>query len=936
MLVASVLLSPTGCTWYQPKLGQQHPVYGRGLGPPTPIRPVKHFVADCHVCPSAVAATIEVPTRHLPDANAIAAVDRFDRWPMTLNEALSIALENSEIVRSSGLIAAQSSNTDRIRAGATAYDQRIAEYNRDGSWGIFDPVLTAEMQWQRSDLPPGLSFGGIGNRPNQLDQADFDLSLDQLTPSGTRWSVDYSTDYLFNPARPASLNPNPQHFSTLQFGVVQPLLQGLGYDVNLAPIRIASAQAEQTGWEFKREMLALVRSVETAYWDMHALQRDRTVLDETIPMFAEIVRVRESQHRSDAITDSEVARAEVNLLRYEQQRMDILSNIEEQQLVLRNLLGLDPSDGRQLEAMALPRIVLPIEEPQEAVRVALNQRPDILRQRLAVYVSSQQKIVARDSLRPKLDGVGLWRMNGLDNDVGGSLGQLFGDDYNDWELGIRLEVPLGRRKAWADVRSSDLEIRRQRALLEQVAHQASFEVADAYRRIYWLHRENDVALRRISAMKRWQVGAKKVFENPPPGTDLTDALESYVDTLKGYVEASHKQHAVQSNFNSALARLEEVKGTLLAQRDIEVQGDPTDRIHEQVDLPSISQPDAAEPPSKELPPQKQHPKLKPTEPKAVLQEAPLREPLSPGPSLLTEQRALPTDRYAPVAPHTTEPPSLPEVGDSLVQPPIMADRGGAVPMTGPFLVPTPQQLEPAVPTEASARDIATPVAIAPKLEQPPLVTEQGRTEQGRGVPPAADYMRPQPWIAVDPVVTDPVAPAPQVSVAPISVAPKRPEAIASPRRPAGERVPSMMSIDSVVLPSLDQPVSVDQAIPAAGAPTEPTPLSRIALQPLQEFPLIPSPGADSIDQGARPTVEGGLALPASLTQGPGILPDSFSPAPKRLLQIGQPESVTAGPIEQLSIGETLEMPREMTPATPQATWPMADQLVNPVLFEPIR
>ena len=555
------------------------------------LNPVIPPVKDCHChwrpCPDCEVSCYGPPAYAVSHDELSQDPRAANAWPLTVQDAIFVALENSQVVRNLGLVDA-GSDVDIVQGNITMFDPLEARSRADSEWGIFDPLWTTRIQWDKSDIPPGTSFSGIGDRPDQLDTADFVSSVNQLLPVGSRFQADFVVDYLFNPERPLGLDPNPQHFTYTQFGYVQPLLRGLGQDITLAPIRIASAQAQQTDWELKLQILALLRSIETTYWNAYAEQKKLETIEEMIPLFREVVRVRQQQASNQLGAASAVSRAEADLFRYEQQRLRQLSKIAEHQLVLRNLMGLPPGDGRHIKLIASPRIELPVETVDVAIATSAQRRPDVLRQRLAVYVAQQECLLARDALSPVLDFNAFWRINGLDNDLIGSIDVQQDNQFHDWQLGVTFEIPLGRRQGRANVRAAQFAIQKQRALLDQVAHQASFEVADAFRRITWLHKQHAIATDRLRSIAEWRDATKAQLENPAPGVGAELALEQYVQTLRDFEDASAAVYAVLADYNGALARLEETKGTLLDTRLVSIDGDTTGDLPDDLPMPTLA------------------------------------------------------------------------------------------------------------------------------------------------------------------------------------------------------------------------------------------------------------------------------------------------------------------------------------------------------------
>ncbi len=572
-----------GCCWVHQRTCSQQTADGCGLGYPSGVCCLRS-AEGVQVCPQAVTNCIPVRQEAIGECNLALESKVVPRRELSLAETVQIAVGNAQVVRNLGLIEGRS-NANNVRATTTTYDRGEAAALADSEWGVFDPVLRSEITWERQDIPPGVSFGGFGNRPQRLDLAEASTSIHQKTLIGGDFSVGMNTNYLFNPARPPGLDPNPQYFSNLDFGYEQPFMRGSGVDVNLSSIRVASAVAGQTVWEFKREMLALVRSVETAAWELEAAEGNLAVIEEVIPMFEELVNTKQKQFDRGVAPASDVSRAKSDWLRYKQERLEILSKIAEQQLVLRNLLGLNPCDGTYLQLALEPRFIGAPESPQQSLQVALGQRPDILSRKLAIYIAGQERIQAKDSLRPEVNGKALYRLNGLDNDLDGSVASVYSGEYEGWEMGVGASIPLGRREGWGNVRAAELRLLRERALLDQVSHQAASEVADAHRRLTWLNEQQAVTLERIDELQSWRKAARAKVDNPPQGMSYDLAFEIYVRSLNNYVEATRQAHAIVADYNVAFARLEEVKGTLLDRRLVFVDSDPTDKVRSVVDRP---------------------------------------------------------------------------------------------------------------------------------------------------------------------------------------------------------------------------------------------------------------------------------------------------------------------------------------------------------------
>lgn len=462
---------------------------------------------------------------------------------------------------------------------ATIYDPAIAATRVESALGLFDASASASMFWERLENPPGQRFGGFINTIPRLDTAYFQTAIQKPFITGTVGRIAFNENYFFLP--PGGPNqgvalpdPNPQYQSNLEFQLIQPLFRGAGSQVNRAPILIAGAQANQSAWEFKRRMMAMVRSVETAYWQLYAAQLNLRAVEEALPLYSEVVRVEESRLRVNAAVPADVAQAQSDFYELRGQRLAALANVAAQQALLRNLLGLPPTDGRQIVLRDMPMRAPVVLDWDQTVNIALERRPDIIRQRLAVHVRELQILIARNGLLPQVNGEFLHRINGLGDDLDGSLSQLGDNQFQDWRMGVSLVAPIGNHVAKAQMRSAQLSLLREQALLRQAAHIATHQLADIVRNIDWSYQQYEVAARRSSANNEWQRGARARFTTPAGGVSLLQALDIYLRSIRSAVSANQNTANLIAQYNIALVQLEEAKGTLLANHEIYLFNDP--------------------------------------------------------------------------------------------------------------------------------------------------------------------------------------------------------------------------------------------------------------------------------------------------------------------------------------------------------------------------
>lgn len=507
----------------------------------------------------------------------------------SLSDAINTGLANLEVVRVLGGITANST-------GRTVYDVAIANTRIDQQRAVFDPTFQTSSTWSQSESPnaffnpadptQALISGGTN------EGYGFNTGLSKRTVTGG--VIDFRVNSNDTRVRPGTFPLNPQTRSSTDLSFTQPLLQGGGVAVNTIPIVLARIDTERSYFQFKDSIQAHVQSVIAGYWALVFARTQLWAREQQVQQL-EFANAR-TQARFE-VGDANKGEAAQTLVAYENFRASLIAaraDVLQREAALRNVLGLPPYEPTRI----VPTSSL-IDEKLEVnwesvLNLAGTQRPDIIELKLILEADYQRLILAKNQALPRLDGVALYRWNGLEGimpnglDTGSAGGQ-----FADWNLGINFSVPLGLRRDRALLRQQELLIRRDRANLEQGMHQAAHNLALNLRNLEQFYEQ----YRRYQAVRdAAQFNLDQQIQAYNVGNiQFIVVLQAIVDW--GNAVGNEASSLVQ--YNTELANLERESGTILETHGVafyeERNGSigPLGRFADYVCYPAATRPTAA-------------------------------------------------------------------------------------------------------------------------------------------------------------------------------------------------------------------------------------------------------------------------------------------------------------------------------------------------------
>jgi outer membrane protein TolC len=443
---------------------------------------------------------------------------------ISLDEAILTALRNNQIVETrapGGVSAATVLQTpDQV---ASIYDSAIQEtgvlFGRRGleaALSDFDTRFSTAMTW-------GRDHRGVHALANPLTQetGNFRTGLDKSLASGGAVSVYHNWNYLSdsNTAGPFASS----YAGSLGAEIRQPLLAGAGTDFTrvAGPTRpgfgaiagvsqgvvIARINQDITIADFELAVRDGLRVVEDAYWDLYRAYRFydaavtnhesafQTWREARIKMevgtlkLADELQARDDFYRTRALVETE------------------LNTVYRTEAFLRRSLALPMNDGTVLRPSSEPMKAEFRPDWNACLLDGLTKRTELRRQKWQIKSLQLQLNAARSLVRPQLDVVGNYGVNGfgdqlLNQNGSSGYGSMTHDDLESWTMGVEMSMPIGFRQARSQVKNYELQLAKANALLAMQERSISHDIATSIQDLAAAWKAAQSNLNRLQAAER--------------------------------------------------------------------------------------------------------------------------------------------------------------------------------------------------------------------------------------------------------------------------------------------------------------------------------------------------------------------------------------------------------------------------------------------------
>ena len=541
--------------------------------------------------------------------------------PLTLNEAIRLALENNndiEVSRDNVRIAETT-----LRSLQGVYDpifnfndvrlaQFLSQLPREATRSLIDhwPIYT-EVNLPAVNVPGGTNSSGRITEKN----ITFSPSLTkQFSAGGGQYK------FFFDNQRTTSNSPitilSPFYSADIGVLFTQPLLRNRSIDVYRHDIRIQRKRLTQSDFDFRLSVIAVIAQVQQSYWELVYALRDQlnqvsslNLAHEQLRMIEERISVGASAPLERAQALTQIATSETNLLTATQYVTTTENALK--QLILRDPAAaawsarIEPTDKPSLGAAPV--------NLQDALKQAFANRPELDRLRLQQEINSIDIQYYRNQTLPRVDaqssissagyaGSPLQKplitgdpttnssaflfdqINQLRNSVGQSpvpippatnsvrdnliggyfraLGNLW--DFHTVTFGLAIEIPIRNRTAKANLAGARIQGAQLSAMVWALEQAIEVDVRNAAQAVEITRQQILTAHFARESAEIQLAGEQKRYRT---GLSTTFLVFQFQNQL---VNARTAEIRAEANYNQAIANLQRATSTTLRANNVTV------------------------------------------------------------------------------------------------------------------------------------------------------------------------------------------------------------------------------------------------------------------------------------------------------------------------------------------------------------------------------
>lgn len=514
------------------------------------------FVAAVITIPGVGAASAQAPPRPAaPVAPAPAETVR----QLTIEEAVRLALDNN------------------LGIQIARFNPQVQDLSVAQARSAWVPNFTTLVQGAGTSTPNSgfLSGANTGQNKTTTGRVLSNVGIVQQTPWGGSYSVGWDSTRSTTSNVLSSFSPQLQ--SSLSLEIRQPLLRNFSIDNLRQQVILSEKDRDVSDFQLQQTIATTSRAVRNAYWDLAYANASLAVQQQSLDLARESLRETNARIQIGTTPPIDAVEAQAEIAARQQAVIVAEAQIETSQDNLRALIFNQSSPDfwtTRIAPTELPAFEPTAVDVDGAVRNALQNRTDLLQARKSLESADINIKYYRNQTLPDVTAIVDYGLTGLGGTpvarsnsfgipvaipagtartFGSVLGDLFGNQYPSWTLGLSINYPLGRSQQEANLARAQLQTTQAETQLKNAELQVVTQVRNIARQVVTNERlvdstraARDLAEQRLDAeQKKLAAGTSTNFLVFQAQRDLAQARNDELNAILGYNRAQIDLQTVQ-------------------------------------------------------------------------------------------------------------------------------------------------------------------------------------------------------------------------------------------------------------------------------------------------------------------------------------------------------------------------------------------------------
>jgi outer membrane protein len=488
--------------------------------------------------------------------------------PLSMNDLIGLTLENNLDIRVS-----------RLNPVASEYAIRT-------NYRPFEAILTIDANITSDASRSRTQLTGVDSVSQFVN--NFSVGYFDRMQTGTDLALEFTVNR--TATNDAFRTFNPAWFTSMRYQVTQHVLNGFGRNVNTRSIRIAKNNKTVSDAEFERMVMDLVSQASKSYWDLVFAAVDIKIKRDSLALAEKTLSDNQIQVDVGALAKIELVQSKTQVATRREELIVSTSTQMQIQDQVKKVLSRDPDPGLVLAKISPTQdpnapAASDILEPADAIRVALENRPERRQAALQLQNSEIEVEYAKNQLLPILDitasythsGVGGTQTirNGLDpaappisiirGGAGGAFADLLNNHSRGYAFGFNLQIPVSNRSRQAEYSRVTVEKKTSEENIRALDQQIALEVRNAITNV-------EMNKARVEAASLSRELAKEQMEAEQRRFELGASTVRFVlEEQRNFEQMQTNENAALINYRKALVDYDRALGVTLKRNNINIE-----------------------------------------------------------------------------------------------------------------------------------------------------------------------------------------------------------------------------------------------------------------------------------------------------------------------------------------------------------------------------